>query len=59
MKDVERAILRELAKDTRQMGELLERLSRYGSAAVKAAVWHLIDRGEIRLEPDRRLRRAA
>jgi hypothetical protein len=41
------------------MAELLESLRHYGSAAVKAAVWHLIDRGEVRLQPDRRLRRVA
>lgn len=59
LKNVEQAILRELQGHSRQMSELLAALQRFGSAAVKSAVWHLIDRGDVRLEPDRSLRRAA
>jgi hypothetical protein len=58
-KVVEDAILRALAASPRTMRHLLDSLSRYGSAAVKAAVWHLIDQGKVRLEADSRLRRAA
>lgn len=57
--EVERAILRELGKSTRQMADLLEALQEYGSAAVKTAVWRLIDRGAVSLQPNRGLRRAA
>jgi hypothetical protein len=59
LKVVEDAILRELADASRSMRYLLDALGRYGSAAIKAAVWHLIDQGKVRLEADSRLRRAA
>lgn len=56
---VEQAILRALKQHSRQMDELLDTLRQYSSAAVKAAVWQLIDRGQVELRPDRSLKRAA
>jgi cytochrome P450 len=52
------AVLALLAERPRQMSELLEALSKYGSAEVKSAVWQLIDEGRVRLLPDRSLRAA-
>lgn len=57
--NVEQAVLRALRQQTRQMDELLDMLRQYSSASVKSAVWRLIDRGDVTLEPDRSLKRAA
>jgi hypothetical protein len=59
LEDVELAILKALEQHARQMSDLLEMLREYGSTAVKSAVWHLIDRGDVQIEPDRSLKRAA
>src|SRR5260370_41418477 len=59
MTHVEQAVLRALRQHARQMDELLDLLRKYSSASVKAAVWRLIDRGEVRLERDRSLRLAS
>jgi hypothetical protein len=60
LKEVERAVLAELAKSEAAMSELLASLAaQFAQRDVKTAVWHLIDQGSIKMDRTRKLKVAA